>query len=104
MSTLPTQQPVDDAFKSNDSTYSNPRPIAAATSLATPAPDIHDTPLFHQLIGIIQEHNATAKEQRDIMQGMRRSLELLQEQSSIRPLQRGIDESIRKIFLALSIF
>ncbi|KZT38017.1 hypothetical protein SISSUDRAFT_1047589 [Sistotremastrum suecicum HHB10207 ss-3] len=86
MSTHPPRPAVEDPLLLDDSTQRDPVP--AFTS--TPALDVHDTPLFHQLIGIIQEQNATAKEQRDIMQGMRRALEILEQRSSIRQLQQDM--------------
>ncbi|KZS88960.1 hypothetical protein SISNIDRAFT_528187 [Sistotremastrum niveocremeum HHB9708] len=49
-----------------------------------PAPDVHDTPLFHQLIGIIKEQNETAKAQKEIMQGMKSALERLEEKTARR--------------------
>ncbi|KZS88953.1 hypothetical protein SISNIDRAFT_489610 [Sistotremastrum niveocremeum HHB9708] len=62
-------------------------PVPAFTS--TPALDVHDTPLFHQLIGIIQEQNVTAKEQREILKGVKRVMERLEETLSVRSMARG---------------
>lgn len=66
-------------------------PVDASTS--TPALDVHDTPLFHQLIGIIQEQNVTAKEQRDLLRGVKGVMERLEQILEGRPrtqvIQRG---------------
>ncbi|KZS86413.1 hypothetical protein SISNIDRAFT_461691 [Sistotremastrum niveocremeum HHB9708] len=86
MSTHPPRPAIEDPLLLDDSTQRDPVP--AFTS--TPALDVHDTPLFHQLIGLIQEQNTTAKEQRNIMRGMRRALEILEQRSSLRQLHQDM--------------
>lgn len=80
MSTPPTQTTNEDLAPADDAPNREPLP----QSTSTPAPDIHDTPMFRQLIEIIRE-------QKDVMQGMKRSLERLDEKTESRPLVRGID-------------
>ncbi|KZS86355.1 hypothetical protein SISNIDRAFT_492029, partial [Sistotremastrum niveocremeum HHB9708] len=88
MSTPPplAQSDVEDTAKTDNSTYRNPVP--AFTS--KPALDIHDTPLFHQLIGIIQEQNVTAKEQREILKGVKKVMERLEEKIDCRSMERSV--------------